>query len=47
MTQAQSAPGESPLLAVCDVSVVFGGIVALNGISFDMHQAQDLALSTN
>jgi branched-chain amino acid transport system ATP-binding protein len=44
MTQAQSAQGESPLLAVCDVSVVFGGIVALNGISFDMHQGQILGL---
>src|ERR1700733_12545208 len=44
MTQAQSALGESPLLAVCDVSVVFGGIVALNGVSFDMHQGQILGL---
>jgi branched-chain amino acid transport system ATP-binding protein len=32
------------LLAVCDVSVVFGGIVALNGVSFDMHQGQILGL---
>ena len=31
MTQAQLAQGQSPLLAVCDVSVVFGGIIALNG----------------
>ena len=29
MTQAQLAQGTSPLLAVRDVSVVFGGIVAL------------------
>jgi len=32
------------LLAVCDVSVVFGGIVALNGVSFDLHQGQILGL---
>ena len=44
MTQAQLAQEESPLLAVCDVSVVFGGIVALNGVSFDMHQGQILGL---
>src|SRR5450432_43085 len=40
MTQAQLAQGQDPLLAVRDVSVVFGGIVALNGVSFDMHQGQ-------
>src|ERR1700742_3981568 len=34
----------NPLLAVRDVSVVFGGIVALNGVSFDMHQGQILGL---
>jgi branched-chain amino acid transport system ATP-binding protein len=44
MSQAQPAPAASPLLAVCDVSVVFGGIVALNGVSFDMHQGQILGL---
>src|ERR1700724_3563041 len=44
MTQAQLAQGNSPLLAVRDVSVVFGGIVALNGVSFDMHQGQILGL---
>jgi branched-chain amino acid transport system ATP-binding protein len=44
MTQAQLALGNEPLLAVRDVSVVFGGIVALNGISFDMHQGQILGL---
>ncbi len=41
---AQTAQATSPLLAVCDVSVVFGGIVALNGVSFDMHQGQILGL---
>ena len=35
---------QSSLLAVRDVSVVFGGIVALNGVSFDMHQGQILGL---
>ena len=44
MTQAQTAHAASPLLAVCDVSVVFGGIVALNGVSFDLHQGQILGL---
>jgi len=42
--QAQLARGNSPLLAVRDVSVVFGGIIALNGVSFDMHQGQILGL---
>jgi branched-chain amino acid transport system ATP-binding protein len=44
MTQAQLAQGQDPLLAVRDVSVVFGGIVALNGVSFDMRQGQILGL---
>jgi branched-chain amino acid transport system ATP-binding protein len=44
MTQAQLAQGQDPLLAVRDVSVVFGGIVALNGVSFDMHHGQILGL---
>jgi branched-chain amino acid transport system ATP-binding protein len=44
MTQPQFAQGGSPLLAVRDVSVVFGGIVALNGVSFDMQRGQILGL---
>jgi branched-chain amino acid transport system ATP-binding protein len=44
MTQAQLERGPDPLLAVRDVSVVFGGIVALNGVSFDMHDGQILGL---
>jgi branched-chain amino acid transport system ATP-binding protein len=44
MTQAQLAQGQNPLLAVRDVSVVFGGIIALNGVSFDLHQGQILGL---
>src|SRR5258708_1537060 len=44
MTEAEVAGGGYPLLAVRDVSVVFGGIVALNGVSFDMHQGQILGL---
>jgi branched-chain amino acid transport system ATP-binding protein len=44
MTQVQLAQGQSPLLAVRDVSVVFGGIIALNGVSFDMLQGQILGL---
>jgi branched-chain amino acid transport system ATP-binding protein len=46
--QAQLAQGQAgsvaPLLAVCDVSVVFGGIIALNGVSFDMHKGKILGL---
>ena len=44
MMQAQLAQGQSPLLAVRDVSVVFGGIIALNGVSFDMHKGAILGL---
>jgi branched-chain amino acid transport system ATP-binding protein len=45
MTQAQLAQGQAaPLLAVCDVSVVFGGIIALNGVSFDLHKSKILGL---
>ncbi|MGX7744529.1 ABC transporter ATP-binding protein [Rhodopseudomonas parapalustris] len=44
MTQAQVSSSASPLLAVRDVSVVFGGIVALNGISFNMQKGQILGL---
>jgi branched-chain amino acid transport system ATP-binding protein len=48
MTQAQlaqrQASSAAPLLAVCDVSVVFGGIIALNGVSFDMHKGKILGL---
>jgi branched-chain amino acid transport system ATP-binding protein len=44
MTQAQLAQGHAPLLAVRDVSVVFGGIIALNGVSFDMHKGAILGL---
>src|SRR5436305_12193305 len=46
MMQAELAPRQqvAPLLAVCDVSVVFGGIVALNGVSFDMHRGGILGL---
>src|SRR5260370_3609710 len=44
MMNAQLAQGKSPLLAVSDVSVVFGCSIALNGVSFDMHQGQILGL---
>ncbi|MGB3272931.1 MAG: ABC transporter ATP-binding protein [Xanthobacteraceae bacterium] len=45
MTRAgHGAPVGWPLLAVRDVSVVFGGIVALNGVSFDLRQGQILGL---
>jgi len=38
-TQGASNQGK-PLLAVRDVSVRFGGIVALDGVSFDVHAGQ-------
>jgi branched-chain amino acid transport system ATP-binding protein len=38
------AAAASPLLSVRDVSVTFGGIVALNGVSFDMRQGHILGL---
>src|SRR5260370_10690780 len=44
MTQAELGQGKSPLLEVRGVSVVFGGIIALKGVSFDMHQGQILGL---
>jgi len=44
MTQAELAQNNAPLLAVRDVSVVFGGIIALNGVSFDMHKGAILGL---
>ncbi|WP_022722751.1 ABC transporter ATP-binding protein [Rhodopseudomonas sp. B29] len=44
MMQATSSDSAAPLLAVRDVSVVFGGIVALNGVSFDMKKGQILGL---
>ncbi len=54
MTQAQVAQTHSaprapaasgtPLLQVNDVSVVFGGIIALNGVSFDMQKGHILGL---
>src|SRR6201987_2028654 len=44
MTQPQLAQGNAPLLAVRDVSVVFGAILPLNGVTFDMHKGQILGL---
>src|SRR6187200_506828 len=44
MTERQAASAASSLLAVCNVSVTFGGIIALNGVSFDLHQGQILGL---
>src|ERR1700744_3820164 len=48
MTQAEltrePVVAAAPLLAVRDVSVVFGGIVALNGVSFDMQRGHILGL---
>ncbi len=43
MTQV-GTQGSTPLLSVRDVSVTFGGIVALNGVSFDMRQGHILGL---
>jgi branched-chain amino acid transport system ATP-binding protein len=45
-SRAQSAPWRTsaPLLAVDNVGLRFGGIVALDGISFDQHEGQILGL---
>jgi branched-chain amino acid transport system ATP-binding protein len=40
---APAASGE-PLLSVRDVSIHFGGIVALDGVSFQLHEGQILGL---
>ena len=40
----EAHPGQPPLLSVRDVSVVFGGIIALNGVSIDMKRGQILGL---
>ena len=37
------ALSKGPVLSVRDVSVVFGGIIALNGVSFDMKQGCSLS----
>src|SRR5262249_49633266 len=39
-----AVPADKPLLAVRDVSVRFGGIVALDGVSFDLGSSQLLGL---
>jgi branched-chain amino acid transport system ATP-binding protein len=44
MMQSGSVQGETPLLSVRDVSVTFGGIVALNGVSFDLRKGHILGL---
>jgi branched-chain amino acid transport system ATP-binding protein len=43
---ATAAPrfAHAPLLAVRDVEISFGGIVALNGVSFDLNEGQLLGL---
>ncbi|MBB5048225.1 branched-chain amino acid transport system ATP-binding protein [Rhodopseudomonas rhenobacensis] len=42
--RAAAARTRAPLVAVREVSVAFGGINALNGVSFDMQQGQILGL---
>jgi branched-chain amino acid transport system ATP-binding protein len=44
MTAGQPAQRRAPQLAVRDLSVVFGGIVALNGVSFGIYPGQILGL---
>ncbi len=39
-----AGPQDQAILAIREVSVEFGGIVALNGVSFDMHKGQILGL---
>ncbi len=40
MTTGTQAPRERPLLSVADLSVRFGGIVALDGLTFDVHAGE-------
>jgi branched-chain amino acid transport system ATP-binding protein len=40
MGRQEGAPGERPLLDVADLSVRFGGIVALDGLSFRVHRGE-------
>ena len=44
LAQQNATTSVAPLLAVHDVSVVFGGIIALNGVSFDMQKGHILGL---
>ena len=44
MSGAQPQPAVAPLLSVRDVRVTFGGIVALDGVSFDLQPGQVLGL---
>ena len=44
MTEDRLAQSHNPLLSVRDLSVAFGGIVALSGVSFDMQRGQILGL---
>ncbi len=44
MSSTQAQPSAPPLLSVRDVRVTFGGIVALDGVSFDLPPGQVLGL---
>jgi branched-chain amino acid transport system ATP-binding protein len=44
MTAAETTRGSEPLLSVQDVCVTFGGIIALNGVSFNMQRGNILGL---
>ena len=44
MSGVQPRPATAPLLSVRDVRVTFGGIVALDGVSFDLQPGQVLGL---
>src|SRR5438132_10507561 len=44
ITRAHAQAANAPLLAVSDVGVRFGGIIALDSVSFDLHAGQMLGL---
>lgn len=44
LARATNAQSPAPLLAVDDVGLRFGGIVALDGVSFEQHERQILGL---
>src|SRR5438132_7879965 len=44
ITRAHAQAANAPLLAVRDIGVRFGGIVALDSVSFDLREGQMLGL---
>jgi D-xylose transport system ATP-binding protein len=43
-TAAQSTPSATPLVEMRDISLAFGGVKAVNGVSIDLHEGEVVAL---